>query len=102
MNKTIYIAGKVTGLPTNSTTLKFKEAQDELEAKGFDVINLIELIDNPNEDWNVAMNRCLEALEFCDAIYMLPCYTDSKGVMIEHRTAIKLGIHIYYNLETII
>ncbi|MFV8364794.1 DUF4406 domain-containing protein [Flavobacterium sp. XS1P27] len=102
MNKTIYIAGKITGLPAEPTALKFKEAQDELEAKGFDVINPIELIDNPKEDWDVAMNKCLEALEFCDAIYMLPCYTDSKGAMIEHRTATKLGLQIYYELETII
>lgn len=102
MNKTIYIAGKVTGLLPEPTALKFKQAQEELEAKGFDVINPIELIDNPKEDWNVAMNKCLEALEFCDAIFMLPCYTDSKGAMIEHRTATKLGIQIYYYLETII
>jgi hypothetical protein len=102
MNKTIYIAGKVTGLLPEPTALKFKEAQDELEAKGFDVINPIELINNPKEDWDVAMKKCLEALEFCDAIFMLPCYTDSKGAMIEHRTAAKLGIQIYYELETII
>lgn len=102
MTKTIYIAGKVTGLLPEPTALKFKEAQEELEAKGFDVINPIELINNPKEDWDVAMNKCLEALEYCDAIYMLPCYIDSKGAMIEHRTATKLGIHIYYNLETII
>jgi len=102
MNKTIYIAGKVTGLPAEPTALKFKTAQDQLESRGFDVINPIELIDNPQEDWDVAMNKCLEALEFCDAIYMLPCYTDSKGAMIEHRKATKLGIHIYYELETII
>ena len=102
MNKTIYIAGKVTGLPAEPTALKFKEAKDELEAKGFDVINPIELINNPKEDWDVAMNKCLEALEFCDAIYMLPCYTESKGAMIEHRKATKLGLHIYYELERII
>jgi len=48
------------------------------------------------------MNKCLEALEFCDAIYMLPCYIDSKGAMIEHKKAAKLGLHIYYELETII
>lgn len=102
MTKTIYIAGKVTGLLPEPTALKFKEAQEELEAKGFDVINPIELINNPKEDWDVAMNKCLDALEYCDAIYMLPCYTDSRGAMIEHRKATKLGIKIYYNLETII
>ena len=102
MNKTIYIAGKVTGLPAEPTALKFKTAQDQLESRGFDVINPIELIDNPQEDWDVAMKTCLEALEFCDAIYMLPCYTDSRGAKLEHRTATKMGITIYYQLEEIV
>lgn len=102
MQKTIYIAGKVTGLAPEPTALKFKTAQDQLESRGFDVVNPIELIDNIQEDWDVAMKKCLEALEFCDAIYMLPCYVDSRGAMIEHRAATKLGIDIYYELETII
>jgi hypothetical protein len=102
MKKTIYIAGKVTGLLPEPTALKFKTAQEHLESRGFDVVNPIELIDNIQEDWVVAMKKCLEALEFCDAIYMLPCYSDSRGAMIEHRTATKLGIDIYYELESII
>lgn len=101
LKKKIYIAGKVTGLPAEPTALKFKEAQDKIEAKGYTVVNPIELIANPNEDWNVAMKKCIEALEFCDAIYMLPCYIDSRGAKIEHRTAIQLGLQVYYQLETI-
>lgn len=102
MNKTIYIAGKVTGLPAEPTAQKFKTAQLELEAKGFDVINPIELVNNPDENWYSAMRICVEALLSCDAIYLLPCYTDSKGALIEHKTAVKMGIDIYYELETII
>lgn len=96
MRKTIYIAGKVTGLPAELTALKFKEAQDELESKGFDVINPIELINNPQEDWDVAMKKCLEVLYYCDAIYMLPCYAESKGAMMEHRETTKLGMPIFF------
>ena len=102
MNKTIYIAGKVTGEPQEPTAAKFKAAQLELEAKGFDVINPIELVNNPNESWDVAMGICLEALETCDAIFLLPCFADSKGARIERRQAVANGIHVYYNLEEII
>jgi hypothetical protein len=102
MNKTIYIAGKVTGLPPEPTAEKFKNAQIELEAKGFDVVNPIELVNDPKASWITAMATCLEALELCDAIFMLPCYADSIGAKIEHNTARKLGIQIYYELETII
>lgn len=101
MKQTIYIAGKVTGEPQEPTARKFKKAQQHFEAKGYDVVNPIELINNPQEDWHVAMNKCLEALEFCDAIYMLPCYTNSRGATIEHKTAQKMGIAIYYELEEI-
>lgn len=102
MNQTIYIAGKVTGELPEPTAEKFKNMQIELEAKGFDVVNPIELVNNPDENWYTAMGICLQSLESCDAIFMLPCYTDSKGAKIELKTAKSMGIQIYYNLEEII
>ncbi len=114
MNKTIYIAGKVSGEPLEDCVMKFDKAQKEIEDLGFKAVNPVKMVQeylfadaelrHSSEEviWIFAMKKCLEALEFCDAIYMLPCYTDSKGAMIEHRTATKLGIQIYYELETII
>ena len=49
MNQTIYIAGKVTGELPEPTAAKFKNMQIELEAKGFDVINPIEVVNNTDE-----------------------------------------------------
>jgi len=95
MKKTIYIAGKVTGLLPEPTAQKFKQAQDHLEFKGFQVINPIELINNPKEDWNVAMHKCLEALQLCDAVLLLPCWQDSKGATIERQFAENAGIPIF-------
>lgn len=102
MNQTIYIAGKVTGELPEPTTDKFKKKQIELEGKGFDVVNPIEVVNNVNENWHTAMEMCLQALESCDAIFMLPCYVDSKGAKVELKTAKEMGIQIYYNLEEII
>jgi hypothetical protein len=105
MKKTIYIAGKVTGLQPELTALKFKTAQHQLESTGFDVVNPIELINNPNEDWEVAMNKCIEALKLCDAIVLLPCWQDSKGACIEQKLAEDLEIPIFnyskYGLEVL-
>lgn len=105
MKKTIYIAGKVTGLLAKTVQVKFKKAQNELEEKGFDVVNPVELINNPNEDWDVAMNKCIEALQLCDAIVLLPCWQDSKGACIEQKLAQDLEIPIFnyskYGLEVL-
>ncbi|MRX40385.1 DUF4406 domain-containing protein [Flavobacterium sp. LC2016-23] len=102
MNQTIYIAGKVTGELPEPTAAKFKNMQIELEAKGFDVVNPIEVVNNSKENWYTAMGMCLQALESCDAIFMMPCYKDSKGAKIELKTAKDLGIQVYYNLHEII
>jgi hypothetical protein len=102
INQTIYIAGKVTGELPEPTAVKFKEMQIELEAKGFDVVNPIEVVNNPDENWYTAMGMCLGVLETCDAIFMLPCHTDSKGAKIELQTATNMGIQVYYHLEEII
>lgn len=102
INQTIYIAGKVTGELSEPTAEKFKNIQIELEAKGFDVINPIEVVNSSSENWYTAMGMCLQALEACDAIFMLPCYVNSKGSKIQLKTAKEMGIQVYYNLEEII
>ncbi|MDA6068663.1 DUF4406 domain-containing protein [Flavobacterium sp. AC] len=102
INQTIYIAGKVTGELPEPTAEKFKNMQIELEEKGFDVVNPIEVVDNSNENWYTAIGICLDALESCDAIFMLPCYLDSKGSKIHLKKAKEMGIQVYYKLEEII
>jgi len=99
--KKIYIAGKVTGLPEKEVKEKFATAQKAIEAQGFEVINPIEVVNNPNEDWHIAMEKCLVALAQCDAIYMLPCYKDSPGADIEHKKAHALGLDVYYSFQAI-
>lgn len=102
INQTIYIAGKVTGELPEPTAEKFKNMQIELEAKGFDVVNPIEVVNNSDENWYTAMGMCLQALESCDAIFMLPCHKESKGAKIELKMAKDLGLQVYYNLDEII
>jgi hypothetical protein len=101
MIKKIYIAGKVTGLPPQEVKEKFATAQGVIEKLGFEAVNPIEVVNNPNENWHTAMEKCLAALKQCDAIYMLPCYKDSPGADIEHKKAYALGLDVYYSLETI-
>jgi hypothetical protein len=97
IEKTIYIAGKVTGLKPEVVAVKFAAAQEMWEDIGFKVVNPITLINNPNEPWNSAMEKCLTALGTCDAIYMLPCSVDSPGAKLELQRAIELNLDIHYN-----
>ena len=56
MKKSIYIAGKVTGLDYQEVVLKFHTAKKVLLSEGWEkVVNPIELITDQNEEWHIAM-----------------------------------------------
>lgn len=88
----IYIAGKVTGLPIDEVTAKFKAAQNEIEAKGFIAVNPIELVNDWKATWYQAMRICIKELMNCDDVYLLPDYSNSPGAQIELSLADSLKI----------
>lgn len=96
MKDSIYIAGKVTGLPFDEVLNKFESAEQILLSQGWKtVLNPIKIVNNPTEEWHSAMEKCLEALKNAQAIYMLPCSVDSPGAKIELEFAIKYNLDIY-------
>lgn len=99
MKKTIYIAGKVTGLDPVECAAKFEAMEQQIEAKGYKVINPIKLVNNVNQDWETAMAICLNELSNVDAIFMLPCSVDSRGAKIELGRAFDLNLDIYTDLN---
>jgi len=97
--KKIYIAGKVTGLPIAEVTMKFGTAQQDLQEKGFKAVNPLEVVNDWKATWEEAMKKCIRALTECDAVYLLPCYTDSPGAKFEIDIAHKLGIPVCSNID---
>lgn len=99
--KTIYIAGKVTGVPVAERINKFQSAETMLQKRGWKTINPIKLVTDPSTDWQLAMDICFKALKNCDCIYMLPCSVDSKGAQLELQYAIENNLDIFYELENV-
>lgn len=89
--KTVYIAGKVTGLPYDEVYEKFRTCQLKLEANGYLVINPCDMI-SKNENWDTAMLLCLHLIQFADYITLLPDWVESKGARMEKEVATLIGL----------
>ena len=92
--KTIYIAGKVTGLPYNQVKAAFAAAQRHWELAGYNVLNPM-LLCAEGTEWQPAMRICLAALaQEADYIHPLPNWHQSRGAAFEMYTANILGIPV--------
>lgn len=100
-----FISGAISKY--TSTPEGRKEVSDRFYGAEFDLItgqiatevfNPIRLVDEfgQEEDWKVYMSACLKELVWCDAIFMLKGWEDSKGAKLEYKIAMELGIGIKY------
>ena len=82
--KRIFISGPMTGVP--DYIVKFTEAKLELVAAGYtDIINPA-IVNNsliPILSYSELIEMCYKELDFCDQIYMLHGWENSKGANIE-------------------
>lgn len=93
----IYISGKITGIEHNVAKEYFDNVALSLRRAGYDAVNPMEICPyNPNWSWEQYMANDIEALLFCDSIFMLSNWKDSKGARIEHFIAQETGKTIYY------
>lgn len=90
----IYIAGKVTGEPIHEVTMKFGNAQKEIEQKGHEAVNPLAVVNDWHKPWDEAMKLCIKALVYCEGIYFLPDWQESTGAKLEYFIAEALGISI--------
>lgn len=94
-----YIAGPMTGKPSWNFPAFFAEAA-VLRAEGFEVINPAELDDGDPETliWSDCLKRDIPELVRCQAIVLLPGWSESRGAQLEHHVACELGLQIVYPL----
>ena len=97
--KKIYIAGKISGEDLALCTMKFGAIQQAIEALGYVVINPMELIQNKNTHWQVAMRICISRLMTCHGIFVLKDHVASKGASIEFQLAKDLQMPHFKNIK---
>lgn len=88
----IYLSGPMTGLPDENRPAFNAEAA-RLRALGYQVENPAEL-NEPTDTRAVCMRRDIQALMTCDAVAMLPGWTNSQGAMLEHACAVQCGMKV--------
>jgi hypothetical protein len=79
----IYIAGKIGNLPEEEFTEKFEKAKYQLVDLGYEAVTPLDFEHNHGRTWAEYMLEDLAELNKCDAICLLPCWTDSPGASIE-------------------
>lgn len=94
--KIIYLAGKISGESLATCTMKFGAAQHHWQAKGYEVLNPLQIVNGWKTPWQEAMRYCIQALCMATHIYFLSDWSQSKGAKIEHQLAKDLGIKIIY------
>lgn len=90
--KKVYISGSITNDPNYA--VKFESAAEHYRGEGHLVMNPAIL---PfGFAWDDYMPICIEMMKVCDTIALLPCYTGSKGAMVELVEAERLGLDVVH------
>ena len=96
MKRKVYISGKISGLDLRDAREKFKRDEQMLKAQGYEVVNPMRITGDEGMTWRECMCDCLEALFYCDAIYMQPDWGTSKGARVEYVVARELDLRVVY------
>lgn len=91
--KRIYISGKISGDEENFAQ-KFAAKEKELTEQGYLVFNPVKHPDMFT--WEQFLELDLLALKFCDSVYFLNDWKDSRGAKIEYDEAVKLGKELLF------
>ena len=91
----IYISGKISGMEDEARKL-FSVAKDKLKTEGYEPVSPFDLRHQHDGEWSSFMRVDIKALMECDGVYFLPNWKESKGALIEHDLADKMGMKMIY------
>ncbi len=93
-----YIGGPITGLP-NGNKIMFTTAEIFLKRRGAVVLNP-SFLPEGLKDHTAYMNICLPMLRECNKVLLLLGWQQSKGAMLEHAEAMRIGMPVFEFLPT--
>lgn len=89
----LYLAGPMTGIEFMNFPL-FNAESARIRALGYEVVNPVEINDDPEAQWIECMKADIRALIDCDGVALLDGWERSRGATLEHHIASNLGLHI--------
>ena len=96
LNKKVYIAGPVSGLPGSVSAARFARAERELRDLGYQhIINPRSMFEGTGLAWDDVMAQCLGLIRAADLVILLPGWQSSRGATMELGAAYALGIPVY-------
>ena len=96
MSKTIFVAGKMFGLPEAQVREKFEKAAADLQGQGYTVISPISDMET-GKPWEDTIRKSIKSMLDCDEVHLLPCWQESRGAQLERDIAIRLGMDVVYH-----
>lgn len=96
MNRTAYVAGKITGLPKEDVQNKFNQLSSRLTGMGYNVVNPASVLDD-SRNWNDAVRSDIKQMLECDEVHLLPDWQESRGAQLERDIALRLGMQVVYH-----
>lgn len=96
MNRTAYVAGKITGLPKDQVRNKFDQITSQLNSMGYHVEHPVS-VGHDSPSWDEAIRSDIKKMLECDEVHMLPDWQESRGAQLERDIAIRLGIQVVYH-----
>lgn len=93
--KIYYVSGPMTGLPEFNYPA-FAAATTLLEGKGHMVLSPHSVGQHEGWEWEDYMKAAVQLQTECDAVYMLPGWSRSRGGRVEHGLATTFGQSINY------
>ena len=82
----VFISGKISGIDYYVAYGKFSNAERMLQQMGYATVNPMKIC-KKRWSWLRCMAKCLWAILWCDKVYQLSDWQDSKGARIEYRWA---------------
>ena len=92
----VYIAGKVSDLPSWEVFIKFAQAEWWLREQGHETVNPLRLCSS-KWTWEQCMRVCIQELMKCDAICLLHDWAESRGAVWEYHDAqmLKMPVMVF-------